>query len=205
MKTKKLFKFLGVILPIILFLFLITIINTAKFSKFESWVYEESIEGMSHGLTFFMKLITYIGNASSIIIFCLILFCFSKTRKTFAPLISLSVVTATLSNIILKNIFARERPNILRIINETDYSFPSGHSMISMAMFSMVALLSNKYVKDKTLKILVIISCAILTFSIGISRIYLGVHYAGDVIGGWLIGFSISILIYILCFKTKRY
>lgn len=125
MRYRKFLKILGVLLPVVLFLLLIVNINTSHFDLFEDWIYENSTKNMPNWLTYALKIITYIGNASSIIIISIILYCFKKSRKYFAIPVSLAVICSAIFNVILKNIFTRERPNILRIIEETDYSFPS--------------------------------------------------------------------------------
>ena len=96
--------------------------------------------------------------------------------------------------ILLKNILQRPRPTEYRIIEETGYSFPSGHSMVSMAFYGYLIYLIYKYVKNKYIKWTLIVLLSILICSIGISRIYLGVHYTSDVLGGFLISLSYLIV-----------
>ena len=97
-------------------------------------------------------------------------------------------------NIVLKQIVQRPRPTEYRIVNETGYSFPSGHSMVSMAFYGFLIYLIYKYVKNKYLKIGLITFLSILIISIGISRIYLGVHYTSDVMAGFCISVSYLVL-----------
>lgn len=98
-------------------------------------------------------------------------------------------------------ILQRPRPEEFRIINESGYSFPSGHSMISMAFYGYLIYLIYKYVKNKYLKWFLITILGILIVNIGISRIYLGVHYTSDVLAGFLI--SISYLIVYISIVNK--
>ena len=98
----------------------------------------------------------------------------------------------------------RPRPTEFRIIEETGYSFPSGHSMISMAFYGYLIYLIYKYVENKNVKWILISLLSILICLIGISRIYLGVHYTSDVLGGFLISIS-YLVIYISAVNNVFY
>ena len=151
-----------------------------------------------------MKVITYSGGTIALLTLTLVLFAFKETRKKWAIPISCSLVVAAIINNVIKILIARERPDILRMIEMHDYSFPSGHSMNNMAYYSMILLLTWKYIKNIKWKWLLSIVCIVMPLSIGISRIYLGVHYATDVVVGWILGFAIAYLIYQLFFKGKQ-
>ncbi len=187
-----------VLIPIILFAMLAICVQAAISTRFEGWAYSEAIEDMSPNLTLAMKGITHLGGPIPIIVFCLILFIIPKARSSIALPVSMAVIASSIFNIILKHIFGRSRPDILQLISETGYSFPSGHAMNNAALYTMLVLLIWRYVKNTPLKIILSFLCAALTALIGYSRIYLGVHYAGDVLGGWLFGFALSMFIYFL-------
>ena len=108
---------------------------------------------------------------------------------------------SALLNFVLKNIIQRPRPTEFRIIDEKGYSFPSGHSMVSMAFYGFIIYLIYKNIKNKYLKWISISLLSLLIFLIGISRIYLGVHYTSDVLAGFLI--SIAYLTIITSFIGK--
>ncbi len=146
------------------------------------------------------KFITNFGGAIFLIGIAVILFIVIKNKK-----IGISIITnlgiITILNQLLKRILQRPRPEEFRIINESGYSFPSGHSMISMAFYGYLIYLIYKYVKNKYLKWFLITILGILIVNIGISRIYLGVHYTSDVLAGFLI--SISYLIVYISIVNK--
>ena len=139
------------------------------------------------------KFITNFGGAIFLIVVTIALFILIKNKKIRLSIFS-SLVIITILNQLLKRILQRPRPTEYRIIEETGYSFPSGHSMISMAFYGYLIYLIYKYAKNKYIKWTSIILLSILICSIGISRIYLGVHYTSDVLGGFLISISYLII-----------
>ena len=139
------------------------------------------------------KFITNFGGAIFLIIATIILFILIKNKKIGFSIIS-NLVIVTILNQSLKNILQRPRPNEFRIIEETGYSFPSGHSMVSMAFYGYLIYLIYRYVKNKYVKWTLIVLLSILICTIGISRIYLGVHYTSDVLGGFLISISYLVI-----------
>jgi undecaprenyl-diphosphatase len=165
-------------------------------ASIEGLVYSKSVEHMSPLLTNIMKAITHTGDSIVVFGFCLVLIVWPKSRMTIALPVSTTVILSSILNSALKNYFSRERPNILRLISEASYSFPSGHAMINASFYTMLILLILKFIKDKTKRIALSTICVVQVIAIGFSRIYLGVHYAGDVLGGWLIGFALSVFVY---------
>lgn len=198
MKRKKI---LFVIVPILLFAMLAVCIQAGISVHFEGWAYGETVEDMSPVLTTIMKGITHLGDSVVVILFCFTLFIAPKLRETVALPVSVAVILSAVFNFILKNIFARERPDILRLINETGYSFPSGHAMINASLYTMLILLIFKYLKNTPEKVILAAICVAFTVLIGYSRVYLGVHYAGDVLGGWLFGFATSMFVYFIWYN----
>ena len=151
-------------------------------------------------LTPVVKLITWFGSATCIVPLTVILFILIKNRKTVL-VIGINLVIVTLLNQLLKFILQRPRPTDFRIIDESGYSFPSGHSMVSMAFYGFLIYLIYKNVKNKYLKVVLISFLSLLIVMIGISRIYLGVHYTSDVLAGFLL--SISYIILYIKFVNK--
>lgn len=191
-------RILLVLVPCILFLVLAVCVQTAVATPFEGWAYGEAVENMSSSLTVIMKGITYLGGVVTITLFCLILFIVPKTRKIMALPVSIVVISSAVLNLVLKHIFTRSRPDILRLISESGYSFPSGHAMNNAALYTMLLMLIWKYSKSNAVKVILSSFCVLLTVLIGYSRVYLGVHYACDVLGGWMVGFALSMLVYFL-------
>ena len=139
------------------------------------------------------KIITQFGGAMILTSIAIILLILIKDRK-IGILIWINLIISTLLNQILKHIVQRPRPIEFRIIDESGYSFPSGHSMVSTAFYGFLIYLIYKNVKNKYLRNSLMIILSILIILIGISRIYLGVHYTSDVIAGFLISISYLII-----------
>lgn len=153
-------------------------------------------------LDYFMLFITNFASAFFLIgiaIICLILL---KNKKN-SNYIALNLVIVFILNRILKLIFARERPDeVIHMVTETGYSFPSGHTMIGTAFYAFIIYLIYKEMKDTKTKNILITILSVLTVLIAISRIYLGAHFATDVIGG--VVFALVYLIVFIKFIVKR-
>lgn len=139
------------------------------------------------------KFITNFGGAIFIAVVAIFLAIIIKNKKIAISILA-NLVIITGLNQLLKRILQRARPTEYRIIQETGYSFPSGHSMISMAFYGYLIYLIYKHVKNKYIKWISISLLSILICLIGISRIYLGVHYSSDVLGGFLISISYLVI-----------
>lgn len=192
--TKKNFKWL------VLFIALIGFLALAE-DVFHKEIMNGDIIGYKIISTFLIsdfatpiaKFITNFGSAIFLITLTVILFILIKNKKIGLSILTNLVVIAGLNQVI-KRILQRPRPTEYKIIEETGYSFPSGHSMVSMAFYGYLIYLIYKYVKNKYIKWISIIALSILICFIGISRIYLGVHYTSDVLGGFLLSISYLII-----------
>lgn len=145
------------------------------------------------------KFITNFGGAVFLSIATIALLLLIKNKKIGLSIFS-NIVIITILNQLLKRILRRPRPTEFRIVEETGYSFPSGHSMVSMAFYGYLIYLIYRYIKNKYIKWLLIVLLSILICLIGISRNYLGVHYTSDVLGGFLLSIS-YLVVYISLIK----
>lgn len=147
------------------------------------------IQGMeSQGMTRWMELFTWIGSGIPVVIITIlsmvVLYVFLRHRR---ELLFLGCVIAgsAILNTLLKLMFHRARPTIHRIIEVSGYSFPSGHSMAAFSLYGGLAFLIWKHIPTAVGRVLMIIVSAMFILMIGMSRIYLGVHYPSDVVGGY--------------------
>lgn len=160
--------------------------------SFDYSIYNYILEHRSSILNVIFKIITYAGSAYAILPIMLCCIAFTKIKKN-RELIPLNLAIILLLNIVLKNIFARPRPDNMRLMQASGYSFPSGHAMISTAFYGYLIYLTIKNIQSKKIKITISSLLVVLIILIDISRIYIGVHYVSDVVAGTI--FSIAYLI----------
>lgn len=159
----------------------------------DSFVYNFLISFKSEALTNFFKVVTNFGSTWFIIMLNIIIIITSFIiKKKDILIITIDSCLSVLFNNILKVIIRRPRPSVLRLVEENSYSYPSGHAMISILFYVTVIVLINK--SNIKYKKIINASLVAIIILIGLSRIYLGVHYVTDILGGYLISSSILIL-----------
>lgn len=153
-------------------------------------------------MTPFWKVMTMFGQGGFFwIALCLILIAIKKTRKIGIMMALALIFNALLVNVCIKNVVARIRPydqfsDLTRLIEaQKDFSFPSGHTSASFACTLGMYLGLGKGIKKYS------IPCWILSCLIGFSRLYLGVHFPSDVLGGAIIGMISAVLAYFVINK----
>ncbi|MCI6763937.1 phosphatase PAP2 family protein [bacterium] len=182
---------------ILLFVLWVSLILTDNVSWFDEPIYNFIIGFKSPGLSRFMACITALSNPTVIVFLCVLSLLFLIVHKRWPiALVGTSLISVAF-NQGLKNIIKRPRPDHLRLIEEGGYSFPSGHAMGSMAFYGFIILILCKLNINKCLKCILIILLSVLILLIGISRVYLGVHYPSDIFGGYLL----SLALIIKCFE----
>ena len=98
---------------------------------------------------------------------------------------ALNLGLVVLLNQTLKFVVQRPRPEGFRLADATGFSFPSGHSMVAMAVFGLLAWYVWRYEKNPRRRAVLLVLLGFVVVMVGVSRIYLGVHYASDVLGGF--------------------
>ena len=162
----------------------------------------------SDSLTPWVIRITNLGAAYSyailIPVFALILY-FMKKRWIVSVEASIILISASFLNIFLKNWFTRPRPvENIHLVDAASYSYPSGHAMSAMAFYGFLIYLTFRFIRPYWLKVPLILLFAALILCIGASRVYLGVHYPSDVVGGFAAGATWLILC-IAILSVSRY
>jgi undecaprenyl-diphosphatase len=119
------------------------------------------------------------------------------------------VLVATLGGMALssalKHLFGRERPDVLlHVVSVHTPSFPSGHAMLSAVIYLTLGALLAEVVQKRASQIYFLTVAMVLTFLIGLSRIYLGVHYPTDVLAGWAVGLAWALLCWLVARQLRR-
>ncbi|MBZ5753438.1 phosphatase PAP2 family protein [Metabacillus rhizolycopersici] len=161
----------------------------------------------------FMLFITEMGSTFMLGLLLVIsmIWLFVKRKNLWGMIFYLiTVAGGGLLNFWLKSFFERERPNVNRIMEADGFSFPSGHSMGSMTYYGFLGYLVMRSKYKPLSKLGWVILFGLVILLIGISRIYLGVHYPSDVLAGYMAGsvwlvLCISLLEIVYLYKEKKY
>jgi membrane-associated phospholipid phosphatase len=210
-QSSKRYSYLGsavfvIAVFVLLFLLIMNEVSRTVVISFDEFVISAVQSLISPRITTFMLVITELGSVKMITTFVIISSLLLVIKKKF--LLALFVITSSgmgaLLNLWLKWIFKRERPDILPLISEKGYSFPSGHTMGSFIFYGALAYIIIHLVHQKNLQWLSAFLGVGLIVSIGLSRIYLGVHYPSDIVGGFLAG-AAWLLFTIILFRYYEY
>ncbi|MCM1052573.1 MAG: phosphatase PAP2 family protein [Ruminococcus sp.] len=161
-----------------------------KFKNLDDKIYNFLV--IKEPFTTFFRIITNIGSAWFLIISSIIIIV--NLRNKLAIIMGIFMLFEWGLNALIKRIIRRDRPNIKRLVKETGYSYPSGHTMSSTCFYSFLFILVLNSPMIASLKILLMIILILNIFMVALSRIYLGVHYFSDIVGAVLISLSIVII-----------
>lgn len=151
------------------------------------WVYEQR----SPLLNAIFIPITYMGNWQTITVLAAILLAVPKTRRNIGLPFAVISLSSTVVYKVVKGIFERPRPELdVRLIPQGGFSFPSGHSMNCIVCFGILIYLIRRYCPNRKLANILTVVLGLLIVGIGTSRVYVGVHFPTDVLGGWSLGLA---------------
>jgi undecaprenyl-diphosphatase len=151
-----------------------------------------------------MRDVTALGSAPVLLIFLLAVAGALAVRRQYRALALLLAASAggILLNDALKGLFARPRPDLaLRLTDVRSLSFPSGHAMQSAIIYLTLATFLARAVQARALKAYFVAFAFLLSFLVGFSRVYLGVHYPSDVLAGWCAGLAWALV----CWTLERH
>ena len=187
------------LIPLVIVAVIFCIIIVLGFNKVDNYILSEISNIVNYNLTVVMGIITSMCkpiNLLLVVLFCLVIF----ENKRIGIGVAFALFGSGAMNLCLKFCFSRQRPLKYMLIDESGYSFPSGHAMVSMAFYGFLIYICYKMIKRKWLKNLMISLLSILIALIAFSRLYFGVHYPTDVLAGLTFGY-IFLYVYIRIFN----
>jgi undecaprenyl-diphosphatase len=144
-----------------------------------------------------MRDLTALGGATLLFLltFTIVIYLMLQRRLGSMTFLIAAIVGGALVSLILKETFGRPRPDLVTHLSYvTTSSFPSGHSMLSAVTYLTLGALLARIHTSRRIKAFFLIVAIFLTVLVGISRVYLGVHWPTDVLGGWTVGAAWAIL-----------
>ena len=193
-KIKNNWQWIVLFLSIFIVIHLTSIVLRGEIIRIDTFFHAMLVKNLrSDFLTPIMKFFTFLGSSYVIItVTILTIFLFKNKRKGI--FVSINLILVVLINQLLKFAIQRDRPFGVAIMIEKGFSFPSGHSMVSTAFYGFLIYLVYRYCQNNKLKYSFIFGLSCLIFLIGISRVYLGVHYMSDVVAGFFLSIAYLIL-----------
>lgn len=184
------FNRLLLVSSVILLLIMIWLVFIARDMQFDQTVQSFISNLENNKVTPFMKGVSFLGNHNFLIPANILLIIFFLIQKR--KLEGLTVFVVALSSLglmsLLKRLFHRLRPADPMVEGITNFSFPSGHAFMSIALYGLLLYFLIQKIKPGCLRTILVSFLLFIIFIIGISRIYLRVHYPSDIIAGWTLG-----------------
>ncbi len=158
-------------------------------------------EGMMRDITALGSMFFLLALSVSVVGFLLL-----QKKKGMAIYTTAAVSGGLLLSTVLKHTFNRSRPELVsHMAYAMSTAFPSGHSMMSAVVFFTLGGLLARYTSQKRLKVYILSLAILATLLVGISRVYLGVHWPTDVLAGWTAGSSWALLCWVVAFLLQRW
>lgn len=191
MKNKRLILILNTIL-LIVFLYLGFLVrNSAEGILFDVSVLDFIHNSTNPILLSIMKFISFVGSGWFLFpaIGVVIIYTFIKKRHYIIKILLANTLGSWVFNYILKWIFQRTRPFDYALVKQGGLSYPSGHSMVTMSMYLAIAYLLSRNIDNHIKKRNIYLIASTIIILMGISRMYLGVHWPTDIVGGYIMGY----------------
>ena len=188
------------IASLFVFVIIYLMVFVVRYKWIDDWVLASINQTANNTITQFMRFITFYGNHSFLVpanLLMIVVLLYYKQKKwatanTIAALAGVGLMS------MLKKILARPRPSHPLVEGISNFSFPSGHAMMSLMFYGMLILLCLQFLNNKAYKTVAIFLLVTIILLIGFSRLWLRVHFITDVLAGYAIGLcwlSISMLL----------
>lgn len=198
---KKYWKYIICIVCLSIFMFLLLNVSQNKIINIDVLLSNFMMSIRNDKLTLVMKILTNLSSAVFLISLAILLFFILKNKKISLS-IAINLALCFLINVSVKYLTVRDRP-VFSLINESGYSFPSGHSTVSSAFYGFLIYLICKSKFKKSAKIVLSAFLSLIILIVIFSRLYLGVHFLTDVIASLMLSVS-YLIIYITILKNKN-
>lgn len=171
----------------LVFVWLLGEVAEGEILRLDTMAYQLFVEHLrSEALTPVMEAFT---SLASVVVLAVIAAVIAALAPGKAPgwCVAVNLVCVVALNTVLKYLVQRPRPDGFRLISESGYSFPSGHSMVAMAFFGLLIWMIWRYHRRDAMRVVWCAVFGLVIVMVGVSRIYLGVHYASDVLAGFCV------------------
>ncbi|WP_168177337.1 phosphatase PAP2 family protein [Vagococcus zengguangii] len=174
----------------LIFSVIVFLVMNHKTNQIDEAVMNFALDHRTRVWTLAMKFFTEVGKAMPVAFICLMNYFYFSKDLFFANELLICLGVGMLVAYLFKITIKRERPDEHRLVQEKDYSFPSYHALGSgLIYFSIILELLSRGASYHWLGLLI---CVIFLVMIGYSRVYLGIHYISDVLGGWSLGITLA-------------
>lgn len=190
-RNNIIFTFITIILLMIIGIWIFKVMND-EIPYVDQWTRGIVPKVADTPLYTMFRWVTELGSQSFVIPFTVVMIVlFAIVFRDWLPptVFGLGVLGSHILNTLIKRLVARERPSISALLNAEGHSFPSGHAMVSMVCYGLIAFLLVKKLKNTTIALYVQFVFALLIFLIGISRFFINVHYLTDIVTGFVLGY----------------
>ena len=185
-------------------------VREGETKTFDDWLYERIAVGLYDSVGGFWHQagqdLTALGGGTVIALLTggVVVFLLLQKQWRTAAVVAVAVVGGLLLSLGLKEFFDRPRPHVVGRTFVMTSSFPSGHAANAAAAYLTLAILVANVVKGTRMKVYLLFLGLLLPLLVGFSRVFLGVHWPTDVIGGWLIGLAWGLLVYAVARLLQR-
>jgi membrane-associated phospholipid phosphatase len=178
--------------------------ETQTDQRLADWLHDRATDP----LTDLFRGVTWLGNFVTLLAVTLLVvgILWRRRERTDAVFVALAFLGAQVLSAVMKLAFRRERPFFPDpLATASTYSFPSGHALVSLAVYGSIALVLAKRLPTYGKRAALLGGTAVLVLAIGFSRLYLGVHFLSDVVAGYAAGAAWLALLYVTLELRSRY
>ncbi|MBY0121119.1 phosphatase PAP2 family protein [Bacillus sp. S/N-304-OC-R1] len=204
--SKSKITYFLIIIAIIIFLYFFFPVKAGETLQFDRVITDYITSIFKESSYSFFKLFNIIGSTKGIGVISLIVIAFLwKRNRDYMgiAIFAFAMAFGDLLNIWVKNYVGRPRPSEEHLVHVKSLSFPSGHAMMGIILYILIAYFIMAGLKSKGLKWLTVILAVIMILLMGISRIVLQVHYPSDIAAGFSLGL-VWVLIWIIVYELLR-